>query len=44
MAAYRAVLRAAFPGREVACALVWTYGARLMGLPGELLDAHAPGA
>lgn len=44
MAAYRAVLRLAFPGRAVDCALVWTYGARLMRLPGELLDNHAPGA
>jgi ATP-dependent helicase/nuclease subunit A len=44
MAAYRAVLRAAFPGRAVECALVWTYGARVMPLPGDLLDAHAPGA
>jgi ATP-dependent helicase/nuclease subunit A len=41
MAAYRAVLRLAFPGRAVECALVWTYGARFMPLPGELLDAHA---
>ncbi|UPY36950.1 double-strand break repair helicase AddA [Sediminicoccus sp. KRV36] len=42
MAAYRAVLRLAFPGRPVDCALVWTYGARVMPLPAELLDAHAP--
>jgi ATP-dependent helicase/nuclease subunit A len=42
MAAYRAVLRGAFPGREVRCALVWTYAARLMELPDSLLDAHAP--
>jgi ATP-dependent helicase/nuclease subunit A len=42
MAAYRAVLQAAFPGRMVECALVWTYGARLMPLPGGLLDRHAP--
>ncbi|MBX9699681.1 MAG: hypothetical protein K2X74_09600, partial [Acetobacteraceae bacterium] len=42
MAAYRAVLRAAFPGRAVECALVWTYGARVMALPEALLDAHAP--
>jgi ATP-dependent helicase/nuclease subunit A len=40
MAAYRAVLRAAFPGRAVECALVWTYGARLMPLPSALLDAQ----
>ena len=28
MAAYRALLRLAFPGRAVECALVWTYSAR----------------
>jgi ATP-dependent helicase/nuclease subunit A len=43
MAAYRALLRAAFAGRRVECALVWTYGARVMALPDELLDRHAPG-
>jgi ATP-dependent helicase/nuclease subunit A len=42
MAAYRAVLRLAFPGRPVEAALVWTYGARVMPLPEALLDAHAP--
>lgn len=42
MAAYRAVLRAAFPDRPVECALVWTYGARAMPLPTALLDRHAP--
>nr|MCU0984494.1 double-strand break repair helicase AddA [Acetobacteraceae bacterium] len=42
MAAYRAVLRAVFPGRTVACVLVWTYAARMMELPDPLLDAHAP--
>jgi ATP-dependent helicase/nuclease subunit A len=42
MAAYRAVLRGAFPGRAVRCALVWTYAARMMELPEALLDAHAP--
>lgn len=42
MAAYRALLRAAFPGRRVECALVWTHGARVMALPDALLDAHAP--
>ncbi|WP_372622442.1 double-strand break repair helicase AddA [Falsiroseomonas sp.] len=44
MAAYRAVLRLAYPGRAVECVLVWTYGARFMRLPGELLDTHAPRA
>jgi len=42
MAAYRALLRAAFPGRRVECALVWTYGARVMALPDGMLDGHAP--
>lgn len=41
MAAYRSVLRQAFPGRAVDCVLVWTYGARLMPLPEALLDRHA---
>jgi ATP-dependent helicase/nuclease subunit A len=44
MAAYRAVLARAFPGRRVDCALVWTFGARLMPLPEDLLDFHAPRA
>jgi len=44
MATYRAVLRLAFPGRDVACALVWTYGARFMRLPDAFLDTHAPDA
>ncbi len=43
MAAYRAVLRAAFPGRDVQCLLVWTTGAQVMPLPPALLDSHAPG-
>ncbi len=44
MAAYRAVLRAAFPGRAVDCVLVWTSDAHAMPLPSALLDRHAPGA
>ncbi|MCK8784309.1 UvrD-helicase domain-containing protein [Roseomonas sp. NAR14] len=44
MALYRAVLRQAFPGRAVECALVWTYGARLMRLPDALLDGYVPEA
>jgi ATP-dependent helicase/nuclease subunit A len=41
MAAYRAVLRAVFPGRAVTCALVWTRAARVSMLPDELLDTQA---
>lgn len=38
MAAYRALLRQIYPGREVETALLWTDGPRLMPLPGDLLD------
>jgi len=38
MAAYRAVLRDIFPGRSVACALLWTESATLMTLPDAALD------
>jgi ATP-dependent helicase/nuclease subunit A len=42
MAAYRALLRQAWPARPVDCALVWTYGAAVMALPSAMLDAHDP--
>jgi len=42
MAAYRAALRSIYPGRAVRCALGWTDGPRLMWLPDDLLDGHAP--
>jgi ATP-dependent helicase/nuclease subunit A len=38
MAAYRAVLAQVYPGREIACALLWTDGPKLMELPPETLD------
>ena len=41
MVAYRAVLRGAFPGRAVECALVWTIGAQVMPLAAATLDGHA---
>ena len=37
MAAYRAVLQQAYPGKTVRCALLWTDGPRLMELPENLL-------
>ncbi len=40
MAVYAAVLRAAFPGRRVEAALVWTDGPKLMPVP-EILLAEA---
>jgi ATP-dependent helicase/nuclease subunit A len=42
MAAYRAVLRGVFPGRSVACALVWTETGEVAMLPDRLLDPHDP--
>ncbi|MGP1275819.1 MAG: double-strand break repair helicase AddA [Caulobacterales bacterium] len=39
MGAYRALLRALYPGRQVRCALVWTDAARLMELPDAAMDA-----
>jgi ATP-dependent helicase/nuclease subunit A len=39
MAAYRALLRALYPGKRVRAALLWTDGPRLMALPESLLDA-----
>lgn len=44
MAAYRAVLAAAFPGHRVEAALLYTAGPKLHLLPPELLAAHWPPA
>jgi ATP-dependent helicase/nuclease subunit A len=38
MALYRAALEKIYPGKSVACALIWTETAKLMPLPEELLD------
>jgi ATP-dependent helicase/nuclease subunit A len=38
MAAYSAVLEAAFPGREIVAVLCWTDGPRMMRIPPELLS------
>ncbi len=43
MAAYRDVLAQLYPGRDVACWLVWTDGPLVMKLPPALLDAQRPG-
>jgi len=40
MAVYAAVLRAAFPGRKVEAALVWTDGPKLMPVPENLMAAR----
>ena len=44
MAAYRALLAAIHPTRDIECWLIWTVGAQMMALPPALLDRHAPGA
>jgi ATP-dependent helicase/nuclease subunit A len=38
MAAYRELARAAYPGREIVCGLLWTDGPHMMILPDALLD------
>ena len=38
MAAYRAAIRAIYPGREVAAGVIWTSARRLMWLPDAVLD------
>ncbi|HJW41212.1 MAG TPA: double-strand break repair helicase AddA, partial [Rhizomicrobium sp.] len=40
MALYRAAATKIFPGRRIACGLVWTEGPTLMGLSNGLLDAE----
>ncbi len=40
MALYRAAAMKIFPGRRIACGLVWTEGPTLMALSNELLDAE----
>jgi len=42
MAAYRAVLSGAFPGRPVRCALLWTDPAHLMPIDNALLERYRP--
>ncbi len=43
MALYRAAGQAVFPGRRIACGLVFTDGPRLIALPDDLLDARICG-
>jgi len=38
MALYRAALSKIYPGKHIACALIWTDGPRAMRLPDSLLD------
>ncbi len=42
LALYRALLRQIHPDRPVRSALLWTAAPRLMAIPDEALDAHAP--
>ncbi|MDA0240548.1 MAG: PD-(D/E)XK nuclease family protein, partial [Proteobacteria bacterium] len=42
LAAYRAVLSALFPDRQIDCALLWTMTPRLMAIDGELLKRFEP--
>jgi ATP-dependent helicase/nuclease subunit A len=40
LAAYRLALKQIFPGEAVRAALIWSDGALLMPVPGEILDDH----
>ena len=40
LAAYRALLQQIYPDRQIDCALLWTFDARLMEVPAQMLD-HA---
>ena len=40
LAAYRALLEKIYPGKDINCALLWTWACRLMPIPKETLD-HA---
>ncbi len=42
MAAYRALMREIYPGREIRCCLLWTDGPRLMPLDAAALDRFVP--
>lgn len=42
MAAYRAVLAGAFPGRPIRCALLWTDRVHLMPIDNALLERYKP--
>jgi ATP-dependent helicase/nuclease subunit A len=44
LAAYQAVLAAAFPDRPVRCLLVWTRTGQVVAIPDALLAAHRPHA
>ncbi len=43
MAAYREVLAAIYPEKEIVCALIWTAAGRVDVLAKDVLDRHAPG-
>ncbi len=43
LAAYRLAVREIYAGKPVEAALLWTDGARLMRIPGEILDHYAAG-
>jgi len=42
LAIYRAALERIYPGRPIACAILWTAGPRLMPISPDLLTRHLP--
>jgi ATP-dependent helicase/nuclease subunit A len=44
LAAYRAAIAAVYPGKSIACKILWTAGPSLMAIPDSLLAGFAPSA
>jgi ATP-dependent helicase/nuclease subunit A len=42
LAAYRAAIAVVYPGKSIACKILWSVAPRLMDIPTELLDIYAP--
>ncbi len=42
LAAYRAAIAAVYPGKSIACKILWTAGPSLMAIPESLLAGFAP--
>jgi ATP-dependent helicase/nuclease subunit A len=44
LAAYKAAIAAVYPGKSIACKILWTAGPTLMAIPDSMLSGYAPSA
>jgi ATP-dependent helicase/nuclease subunit A len=44
LAAYKAAIAAVYPGKSIACKILWTAGPTLMAIPDSMLSGFAPSA